>query len=81
MKDRVVILKSFLGKIKPKADTAARENYWKLIGEKGKIIDDRENGGRVLVQFQCCLDAQQLENHNPIQNSLWIKVSDLEFEK
>ena len=80
MKNRIVTLKTFLGKRKPKKDTLARENYWKLIGEKGKIIDDNQTNGRVLVLFEKNLDDYQLENHNPIKNSLWIKPTDLEFE-
>lgn len=81
MKNRLVTLQSFLGTIKPKKNTADRENYWKLIGEKGKIIDDHESSERVLVLFQSNLDVHQLENHNPIKNSLWIKISDLKFDK
>jgi hypothetical protein len=80
MKDRVVILKSFLGIIQPKKGTSSRENYWQLIGERGVIIDDQENDGRVLVLFQCNLDNYQVENHNPVKNSLWIKTTDLKFE-
>jgi hypothetical protein len=78
MKNKLATLKSFLGTVEPMENTSDRENYWKLIGEKGKIIDDREiNDGRVLVLFQNNLDDFGLENHNPIKNSLWIKKSDL----
>jgi hypothetical protein len=53
MKNKLVILRSFLGTVKAENDTSDRENYWKLIGAKGKIIDDREiNDGRVLVLFE-----------------------------
>jgi hypothetical protein len=80
MKNRTVILRTFLGTTKPKNDTLERENYWKLIGEKGKIIDDNQTNDRVLVLFEKNLDDCQVENHNPIKNSLWIKPTDLEFE-
>jgi hypothetical protein len=78
MKNSQVILKSFLGTIEPEEEVADYENYWKLIGEKGTIIDDQEvNDGRVLVLFDSNLDDYQVENHNPIKNSLWIKKTDL----
>jgi hypothetical protein len=80
MKNRTITLKTFLGTTKPKKDTLERENYWKLIGEKGKIIDDNQTNDRVLVLFEKNLDDYQVENHNPIKNSLWIKPTDLEFE-
>jgi hypothetical protein len=80
MKKRHVILKSFLGTTKAKKDTSERENYWKLIGEKGKVIDDHVTNDRVLVLFKTNLDDYKLENHNPIKNSLWIKMSDLKIE-
>jgi hypothetical protein len=80
MKNRPVTLKSFLGTTKPKIGTSDGENYWKLIGEKGKIIDDNDHRGRVLILFDRNLDDYHVENHNPIKNSLWIETTDLEFE-
>jgi len=80
MKSRIVKLKTFLGTTKPKRGTLGRDNYWKLIGVKGKIIDDSGTNDRVLVLFESNLDDYQVENHNPIKNSLWIKTSDLAFE-
>ncbi len=73
-------LKSFLGTLKPKKRINENENYWKLIGEKGKVIDERENyNGRILILFDKNLDEFEVENHNPIKNSLWIKKTDLEI--
>ncbi|MDP1800410.1 MAG: hypothetical protein Q8L81_03610 [Bacteroidota bacterium] len=66
--------------IEPDEEVTDNENYWKLIGEKGKIIDDREiNDGRVLVLFENDLNYFGVENHNPVKNSLWIKKSDLKL--
>lgn len=65
-----IILKSFNGKqIKPK-NVLENENYWMLIGQKGKILEDL--GERFVVLFYCNLDSYNLENHNPIKNSLFI---------
>lgn len=80
MQNRVVILKTFHGTKTPKKDTLERENYWKLIGKKGKVIDDHGTKDRVLVLFESNLDDYKVENHNPTKNSLWIKITDLEFE-
>lgn len=80
MKGKVVTLKTFWGTAKPKEDTQDNENYWKLIGEKGTVIEDRGTGDRVLVLFEKDLDEYQLENHNPVKNSLWIRMEDLDFE-
>jgi hypothetical protein len=80
MRNNSVTLKTFLGTVTPKNDTEERENYWKLIGKRGQVIDDNRDGDRVLVLFEVELDAYKFENHNPIKNSLWISVSDLEIE-
>lgn len=81
VKDTPVILKTFLGKLASSEKVGERENYWKLIGERGKVIDDTEiNSGRVLVLFNKNLNEFGVENHNPIKNSLWIKKSDLEID-
>jgi len=80
-KDTPVKLKTFLGTLTPSNRIEERENYWKLIGQSGKVIDDTENGnGRVLVFFNRNLNEFGVENHNPIDNSLWIKKSDLELD-
>ena len=80
-KNTDVKLKSFLGTLSSKKRVFDEENYWKLIGEKGKVIDDAEfNDGRVLVLFQNSLDDSKVTNHNPIKNTLWIKKTDLEVD-
>lgn len=75
-----VKLKSFLGTLDPKKSTGPDNNYWKLIGLKGEIIDNKTYNGRVLVLFDHGLDQFEVANHNPIINSLWILPSDLELE-
>jgi hypothetical protein len=79
-KNTLIRLKSFLGTLKPTGEISEKENYWKLIGEKGEIIDDTENE-KVLILFDKNLDELNLENHNPIRNSLWIRKADLEIEE
>lgn len=76
----LVKMTSFLGTLNPKKNVFERENYWKLIGEQGKVIDAVVNhDGRVLVLFDSDLDEFEVENHNPIKNSLWIRITDLEI--
>jgi hypothetical protein len=80
-KNTSIKLKSFLGTLNPEKRINENENYWKLIGVKGKVVDERENyNGRVLILFDKNLDDFKVENHNPIKNSLWIKKTDLEIE-
>ena len=69
-----VRMKSFLGLKKPNEEISDDENYWILIGEKGKIIEENNEifPGRVLILFEKNLDKLNLQNHNPIKNSLWI---------
>lgn len=81
-KNITVRLKSFLERQSPKDKTLAENNYWKLIGENGIVIDEILNeNGRILILFNNDLDRFGVANHNPIKNSLWIKVEDLEIIK
>jgi hypothetical protein len=75
-----VRLKTFLGTLAAGKKINACDDYWKLIGEKGKVVDDELYNGRVLVLFKKNLDIFEVANHNPIPNSLWIKESDLELD-
>jgi hypothetical protein len=76
-----VILKTFLGKLTAPKNGEPQNNYWKLIGEKGEVIEDEIYNERVLVLFDTNLDTFAVANHNPIANSLWILPADLEFDK
>ncbi len=78
--DTPVKLKTFRGLLSRPENVDDQENYWKLIGLTGRIIDSQElSEGRILVLFDQKLDDFNVENHNPIQNSLWISKSDLEI--
>ena len=78
-KNTLVQLKTFWGTLKPKNKIRNQENYWKLIGEKGIVMADSEfNPNKVLVKFEKNLDDFDLENHNPLKNSLYIDLSDLD---
>lgn len=63
-----VKLKSFLGKSENKK-SSKQDNYWLLIGENGKIIEESNSYffERVLVLFDKDLDELNLANHNPIK--------------
>lgn len=80
--DQKAILKTFLGLKNPENVTEdSKNNYWILIGERGQIIEENNDyfPNRVLVQFEINLDDLNLYNHNPIKNTLWILISDLEI--
>jgi hypothetical protein len=75
-----VRLVTFNGTKVPEGDCDPSENYWKLIGAEGVIIEDRTSGsgeGRLLVQFAESVSALGLHCHNEVANSLWIRQSDL----
>ena len=80
--DRIV-LNSFNGVEIPPESINENENYWKLVGRTGIIIDggrDKEffnKTGRVCVKFDESVQEMNLECHNEIENSLWILESDL----
>lgn len=80
LRHKHVTLKSFLGTTTPPDGTEENENYWHLIGISGKVIDDVGWNDSVLILFDVNLDDYKLENHNPIRNSLWIKISDLKID-
>ena len=79
-KNTLIKLKTFHGTSEPSIKVKHRENYWKLIGEKGVVLEDADfNLDKVLVLFEKNLDDFDLENHNPIKNSLYIDKRDLEL--
>ena len=75
-----VKLKSFLGLYSSQEKVDESEDFWKLIGHSGTVIDDTLlDSNRVLVRFDKNLADLQLANHNPKNNSLMIQKSDLEL--
>lgn len=77
-----IIIKSFLGlQNSSEDDLNDNENYWRLIGETGTIIEESNEyfTNRVLIMFDKNLDDLKLINHNPIKNTLWILIKDLEI--
>lgn len=78
MKKRVR-LKSFNGRLSPPRGTSSEEDYWKLIGQSGEILEPKNERGRVLVGFDVTVKSFGLACHNPIESSLYILESDLEM--
>jgi hypothetical protein len=79
-----VRLQSFWGTKVPPAHVEEAENYWKLVGEKGVVIQLEDpndphdkHGVQVLVQFDRSLEEHGLSCHNVTPNSFWIFVQDL----
>lgn len=49
-KNTLIKLKTFQGTSEPSIKVKHRENYWKLIGEKGVVLEDADfNLEKVLV--------------------------------
>ncbi len=77
-----VKLKSFLGIYSSPEKVDESEDFWKLIGHSGTVIEDiLVDSNRVLVRFDKKLADLHLANHNPINNSLMIQKSDLELDR
>lgn len=74
-----VILKSFNGKSVAPEDCDPNENYWLLLGKRGRIIKDKNSRSRVLVKFYEPVSELGLCCHNEIPNSLLILLSDVEI--
>ena len=73
-----VVLRSFNGTAFPSESCHPGENYWALIGERGSVIEPLNENGRCLVKFDSSLENRGLHCHNPVPNSLYILVTDLE---
>jgi hypothetical protein len=72
-----VRLKSFNGLATPPDGCRNSENYWRLIGYSGVVVEPKNDRCRLLVQFEESIEALGLHCHNPIENSLYILESDL----
>ncbi len=73
-----VILRTFNGTSSPPASGLPGENYWLLIGECGTTIEPTNARNRVLVRFDNPVIELGLICHNPVPNSLYILITDLE---
>ena len=84
-KGDTVILETFHGSKNSPDTVDENNNYWKLIGSKGKVVDSNpmehpafpDKGTRILVQFEPNLSSLGLNSHNDIENSLWLFISDV----
>jgi hypothetical protein len=72
-----VVLRSF--NASPTAPRGCRpdENYWKLIGELGCVVETSNARQRVLVRFDKSVADHGLVCHNRMPNSLYILEADL----
>lgn len=77
MPGQKVQLKSFNGEFDTPAGCRDSENYWRIIGCTGVIVEPKNGRDRVLVQFDESIEVFELHCHNPIENSLYILESDL----
>jgi len=72
-----VKLATFLNESEPPVDCDPFENYWKLIGQTGQVVEVFTESDRVLVAFDISVSSLGLHCHNPIPNSLRIQTRDL----
>jgi hypothetical protein len=81
-----VIMVTFNGRNSAPANTFPNEDFWRLIGSRGKLIDSETErahfpssgpNARACVEFDCDVKSLGLEAHNFVQNSFWIRCSDL----
>jgi hypothetical protein len=82
--DRVTVA-TFRGTATAPPQIRDEDNYWRLIGLSGVVVDGKAIidsvptvlGVRVLVQFDEDLLQIGLHAHNELPNSLWIYSEDL----
>ena len=81
---------SFNGTVNPPKECEEEENYWKLIGQTGKIVQDPDQNSlyadflrdkKVLILLDNNVKSFNLHCHNNIENSLWFSLDDLEILK
>jgi len=86
-KSRRVTLHSFQGTKSAPEEQRPGEDYWRLIGHSGAVVETDDSpvgrlssGPRVLVQFDVDPAALGLHCHNPLARALWIRETDLADE-
>jgi hypothetical protein len=67
-----VKIRTFLSKTFSKEDRNTIDDYWKLIGLCGIVIEE-DNKGKVLVKFKKDLDDYHVANHDPIKKYIMDK--------
>ena len=80
-----VILESFEGKLSSPVGCREDENFWILISKMGTVqeailpisVASYLKQPAVLVKFDNSLSELGLVSHNDVENSIWIRVSDL----
>ena len=72
-----VVLQCFNGTAKGPPDERPSNDYWRMIGSNGVVLEPANARGRVLVRFDKDVAALGLTCHNPEPNSLLIAESDL----
>ena len=72
-----VRLASFNGTAAPLDPSPDGDNFWRLIGQSGTVVHEKNDRSRYLVRFDISVASQGLHSHNPIENTLWILESDL----
>jgi len=72
-----VVLKTFNGITASPEECRHGENYWLLIGNTGRVAEQKTQNGRVLVVFDESISEKGLHCHNPVPNGLYILESDL----
>ena len=80
-----VVLKTFQGSHPAPPEVDESENYWKLIGLSGVIVEKKSShpafpqlGERALVKFDNNPKDYGLHCHNSVGKSLWIFILDLD---
>ena len=73
-----VVLRRFNGLLQPPPGCDASNDYWRLIGQSGRIQEYNAALGRQLVLFDVPVCDLGLHCHNPLPNSLYLLDADLE---
>lgn len=86
----IVRLCSFNGTSAAPAKVEESENYWRLVGSRGRIVRSPTEEHlyasfsmvrKYLIQFETNLRDIGLVSHNEVVNALWINQSDFKVEQ
>lgn len=79
MNELRVVLKSFNGVFAAPDECKPSENYWLLVGQRGTVLEPKNERSRVLVRFDVSVESLGLHCHNALENTLLILETDLQF--